>query len=114
MDTACAIPGTPPPPVRIFTCIRVNVYRNQEMGNPLPTLFSSVFNVQEQGVRAQQALLAFHAKLVEQDVARVAQQLGVVHAVGRERVARKGQRAGAARRGLSSLSSLRGARSATC
>jgi hypothetical protein len=34
------------------TCIRVDVYRNQERSNPLPTWFSQLVGVTEQGVRA--------------------------------------------------------------
>jgi hypothetical protein len=33
-------------------CVRVDVYRNQARGNPLPTFFSRLANVNEQGVRA--------------------------------------------------------------
>lgn len=53
MDPACTVPGVPAPPSRIYTCVRVNVYRNQEMGNPLPAVFSGVVDVAGQGVRAQ-------------------------------------------------------------
>jgi Flp pilus assembly protein TadG len=33
-------------------CVRVDVYRNQTRGNPLPTFFGPLANVNEQGVRA--------------------------------------------------------------
>lgn len=33
-------------------CVRVNVYRNQERGNALPTFFAQLVGVTEQGVRA--------------------------------------------------------------
>lgn len=35
-----------------FNCIRVDVYRNQERANPLPTFFSQLVGVQQQGVKA--------------------------------------------------------------
>jgi Putative Flp pilus-assembly TadE/G-like len=34
------------------TCVRVNVFRNQERNNPLPTFFASLVGVMDQGVRA--------------------------------------------------------------
>jgi hypothetical protein len=36
----------------------------------------------DEGVRVEQALLALDAELVQQDVARIAQELGVVHRTG--------------------------------
>lgn len=51
---------TPSPPDVTFptcpdgtdTCIRVNVYRNQDRGNALPVFFARLFGVNEQGVQA--------------------------------------------------------------
>jgi Putative Flp pilus-assembly TadE/G-like len=34
------------------TCVRVNVFRNQERDNPLPTFFAGLVGVMDQGVRA--------------------------------------------------------------
>lgn len=41
-----------PPPLSQTPCIRVDVYRNQARGNPLPTWFGSLVGITEQGVRA--------------------------------------------------------------
>ena len=35
-----------------FNCVRVDVYRNQERDNPLPTFFAQLVGVNDQGVRA--------------------------------------------------------------
>jgi hypothetical protein len=47
-------PECPPgsPGAGTNACIRVDVFRNQERGNPLPTFFANVVGVDEQGVRA--------------------------------------------------------------
>jgi Flp pilus assembly protein TadG len=42
----------PPDPNGLTPCIRVNVYRNQERGNALPTFFGLAAGITEQGVRA--------------------------------------------------------------
>src|SRR5688500_498565 len=36
----------------IDLCVRVNVYRNQSRGNPLPTFFAQILGIGSQGVRA--------------------------------------------------------------
>lgn len=45
-NPAAQCPGTPTP------CIRVDVYRNQQRGNPLPVVFGSIVGLVAQGVRA--------------------------------------------------------------
>ena len=42
-------PGAPGPP---DTCVKVEVFRNQARGNPLPIFFASLVGVADQGVRA--------------------------------------------------------------
>jgi Flp pilus assembly protein TadG len=42
----------PCPDLSTDTCIKVDVYRNQLRGNPLPTFFASLVGVMNQGVRA--------------------------------------------------------------
>jgi hypothetical protein len=42
-------PSTPGDP---DMCVRVNVYRNQERGNPMPTFFARLLGINTQGVRA--------------------------------------------------------------
>ena len=46
--------GTCPPGIarRAGSCVRVNVYRNQARGNPLPTFFAQLVGVADQGVQA--------------------------------------------------------------
>lgn len=41
-----------PEPDAVGTCVQVDVYRNQQRGNPLPALFSRLVGVSDQGVRA--------------------------------------------------------------
>lgn len=48
--TKCAQPC--PPPYGANTCIKVDVFRNQARGNPLPTFFANLVNVGQQGVVA--------------------------------------------------------------
>ena len=43
---------TCPPPTEPDTCIRVDVFRNQARGNPLPTFFGNLVGISDQGVRA--------------------------------------------------------------
>ena len=56
--TDITYPPCPPPdgddPLSVgpFNCIRVDVYRNQARENPLPTYFSQLVGVTDQGVRA--------------------------------------------------------------
>jgi hypothetical protein len=45
-------PSAFPPECSDDSCIRVDVYRNQERGNPLPIWFSQLVGVTDQGVRA--------------------------------------------------------------
>ncbi|HKY20081.1 MAG TPA: pilus assembly protein TadG-related protein [Vicinamibacterales bacterium] len=50
---ACPPPdGDDPTSPGPFNCIRVDVYRNVERSNPLPTFFAQLVGVTEQGVRA--------------------------------------------------------------
>jgi hypothetical protein len=48
--TACAQPC--PAPYGTNTCVKVDVFRNQARGNPLPTFFANLVNVGQQGVVA--------------------------------------------------------------
>jgi len=45
-------PAKFPPECADDSCIRVDVYRNQERGNPLPTFFMSIVGVTGQGTKA--------------------------------------------------------------
>jgi hypothetical protein len=49
------MPGTPPPPSgNSYNCVTVRVYRNGEFAStPLPTFFARLFDVVDQGVRAE-------------------------------------------------------------
>jgi hypothetical protein len=49
---APACTGLCPAPYEAATCVKVDVYRNQLRGNPLPTFFANLVNVGNQGVRA--------------------------------------------------------------
>jgi len=51
INTDITFPPCPPPNVG-DTCVQVDVYRNQERANPLPTFFARLVGVTEQGVKA--------------------------------------------------------------
>lgn len=51
--TDVTFPACPPgTPGIANTCVKVNAFRNQARGNPLPTFFGKIVNVASQGVRA--------------------------------------------------------------
>jgi hypothetical protein len=54
-DASCVVPGTPPPPggFQFYNCITVTVNRNQPGANRLPTFFTQLVGVPDQGVQAQ-------------------------------------------------------------
>jgi len=46
-------------------CVRVNVYRNAENGNPLPTFFGPILGITSQGVRATATAIAGNGNATE-------------------------------------------------
>ena len=51
-DADVTFPPCPPGPGVPDTCVKVDTFRNQARGNPLPTFFSRLVGVMDQGVRA--------------------------------------------------------------